>query len=397
MTSVLARPIEILYIVDSSGKITGKNGDTVPSEHHTAPEDRIPVAILGATGMVGQRFVSILARHPWFEITCMAASAQSAGALYEEATRNRWTFSEPIPPSVRSLKMLDVETDLPAIAKQAAMAFSAVSMDKVKIRSFENQCAEMGLAVISNNSAHRWTNDVPMIIPEINADHVRMIDWQRQKHGWTSGCIAVKPNCSIQSYVPVIHALRQFEPEQVVVSTYQAVSGAGNTLDSWPEMRDNVSPYIAGEEEKSEQEPLKIWGKLEDGKLIPAEKPVISSTCVRVPVTDGHMASISMAFAQNPTRDQIIKAIRSYKNPVENLGLPSAPDPFLTYYEEDDRPQTALDRNLGSGMGIAIGRLRPDPVLNWKCVALSHNTLRGAAGGGVLMAELLVQKGYINI
>ena len=357
---------------------------------------KIPVGILGATGMVGQRFVSLLENHPWFEIVCVAASSRSAGKTYEEAVKDRWTLSTPIPEAIRQLRIYEVEKDKETIANQIGLAFSAVSLDKARVREVEIDYAAAGIPVVSNNSAHRWTEDVPMFIPEVNPDHVALIDIQRKNRNWTKGLIAVKPNCSVQSYVPVLEALKSFEPEEVVVSTYQAISGAGKTFTSFPEMKDNIIPYIGGEEKKSEDEPMKIWGKVRNGKLELATKPVTSSTCVRVPVTDGHMASVHVRFGKKPTEQEIIDSIQLFKDPLKELQLPSSPERFLHYFKEEDRPQTALDRDLGNGMSISVGRFREDNVMDWKFIALSHNTLRGAAGGGVLMAELLFKKGYIQ-
>ena len=358
--------------------------------------NKLRVGILGATGTVGQRFIQLLENHPWFEVTCVAASPRSAGKPYEEAVQNRWSQSTAIPQSVRSLNVLNVETDIKQIADEIDFVFSALSLDKAKIREIENQYGGMNVPVVSNNSAHRWTEDVPMIMPEINPHHLEWIDIQRKNRGWEKGLIVVKPNCSIQSYVPVIEAWKNFGPKQVIVSTYQAISGAGKTFDSWPEMIDNVIPYIGGEEKKSEDEPMKIWGSIKNGKLEPAAKPAISATCIRVPVTDGHMVSANIAFEKKPSRQDLIDAINHFKNPIEKLKLPSSIDPFLKYFEEEDRPQTAIDRDLARGMGVAVGRLREDSILDWKFVALSHNTIRGAAGGAVLTAELLVKKGYIG-
>jgi aspartate-semialdehyde dehydrogenase len=359
--------------------------------------EKIPVGVLGATGMVGQRFVSLLENHPWFEIVCVAASSRSAGKTYEEAVQNRWTLSTPIPENVRRLRIVEVEKDREKIISQIGMAFSAVAMDKAKVREVEIEYASAGIPIISNNSAHRLTEDVPMLIPEVNPDHVGLIDIQRKNRNWDKGLIAVKPNCSIQSYVPVMEALKSFDPEEMVVTTLQAISGGGKTFDTFPEIKDNVIPFIGGEEKKSEEEPLKIWGTIRNGKLEPAEKPRISSTCIRVPVTDGHMASVHVRFERKPSKNEIIDAIENFKNPITELELPSSPEKFLHYFEEEDRPQTALDRDRGNGMTISVGRFREDNVMDWKFVALSHNTLRGAAGGGVLMAELLLKKGYIQI
>jgi aspartate-semialdehyde dehydrogenase len=358
-------------------------------------DKKLRVGLLGATGMVGQRFVQLLENHPWFEVICIAASERSAGKSYVEAVGKRWSQKTPIPQKMAGQKVLEVEKDKEAVAGKVDFVFSAVSLDKEKVRLIENAYAEIGVPVISCNSAHRFTEDVPMFIPEVNHEHVALIDIQRKNRGWSKGLIAVKPNCSTQSYVPVLEALKFFGLEKAIVSTYQAISGAGKTFDTCPEMIDNVIPYISGEEKKSEEEPLKIWGKVVDGKLEPASKPVISATCIRVPVTDGHMASLSVSFAKKPKREEIIEAIRNFKDPLLPLGLPSSPKRFLTYFDQEDRPQTALDRDLDNGMGISVGRLRVDPILDWKFVALSHNTIRGAAGGAVLIAELLVKKGYI--
>jgi aspartate-semialdehyde dehydrogenase len=358
---------------------------------------KIPVAVLGATGMVGQRFVALLADHPWFELKVVAASARSAGRSYAEAVAGRWTQTVPIPPTVAGMTVLEVEKDDKAIAGSVALAFSAVAMDKARIRAFEERYAGMDVAVVSNNSAHRWTEDVPMMIPEINPQHADLIAIQRKNRGWKRGLIVVKSNCSIQSYVPVLHALNAFEPERVIVCTQQAISGAGKTFESWPEMRDNVIPYIGGEEKKSEDEPLRVWGEIRNGKIELAKKPVISATCIRVPVTDGHMASVNVAFAKPASREALIAAIKGFQNPVADLKLPSSPPEFLKYFDEDDRPQTKLDRDLGNGMTITVGRLREDSILGWKFIALSHNTLRGAAGGAVLTAEFLAAKGLVEI
>jgi len=357
---------------------------------------KIRVGLLGATGMVGQRFVQLLEKHPWFEVTCLAASERSAGKTYGESAGERWAQKTPIPKNLLDQKVFDVEKDMKAISDRVDFVFSAMSLNKEKVRQIEDSYAGQGVPVVSCNSAHRWTEDVPMLIPEINHEHIALIDTQRKNRGWSKGLIAVKPNCSIQSYVPVLDALRRFGLKKVVVSTYQAISGAGKTFQTWPEMIDNINPFISGEEKKSEDEPLKIWAHFRNGKLVLATEPVISATCIRVPVTDGHMASVSVEFQNKPSRDEILTELQNYKNPIENLKLPSSPEKFLVYYEQEDRPQTALDRDLGHGMTIGIGRFRPDPVLHWKFVALSHNTLRGAAGGAVLIAELLVQKVYIE-
>ncbi|QQG40978.1 MAG: aspartate-semialdehyde dehydrogenase [Candidatus Levyibacteriota bacterium] len=356
---------------------------------------KIPVGILGATGMVGQRFVTLLKNHPWFTVACVAASAKSAGKYYKEAVENRWVMKEKIPDEIARLSVCAVENDMNRIAKQVSFVFSALDMEKETIKVIENNFASRDIPVISNNSAHRWTEDVPMIIPEINANHLSIISAQQKHHGWKKGFIVVKPNCSIQSYVPLLTPLMQFQPKKIAVTTLQAVSGAGKTLASWPEMQENVIPYIGGEEEKSEKEPMKIWGKVENGTIKIAKEQEISATCIRVPVNDGHMASVFVSFAKKPTREQILAAWKSF-DPLKNLDLPSAPHPFITVFEEDNRPQTHLDRDLGNGMGISVGRLREDKIFDYKFIGLSHNTIRGAAGGAVLTAELLKAKGFIK-
>ena len=354
------------------------------------------VGIIGATGMVGQRFVTLLCDHPWFEISALAASARSAGKTYREAVGDRWAMRTPMPESAAKMTVLDaacVET----VAKECDFVFCAVNMEKSAVRALEEAYAKAETPVISNNSACRMLPDVPMLIPEINGGHAPIISAQRKRLGTQYGFIAVKPNCSIQSYVPALSPLRDFGLEQVQVCTYQAVSGAGKTLDRFPEMADNVIPYIAGEEEKSEQEPLKIWGELSaDGSAIHlAHKPVISAQCIRVPVSDGHLACVSVKFQNKPSKEKILDRWKNFHTLAAQLALPSAPDPFIRYMEEPDRPQPRLDREDMNGMGIAVGRLRDDPILDYKFVCLSHNTLRGAAGGGVLMAELLCAQGYI--
>ena len=357
---------------------------------------KVRVGVLGATGMVGQRLVSLLENHPWFEVVCVAASARSAGKNYAEAVAGRWSQKKPIPKKVGALMVYSVEHDVKKIADKVSLVFSAIEAEKNFIKHIEELYASSGIPVVSNNSAHRWTDDVPMIMPEINLDHLRMIDVQRKNRGWKKGFIITKPNCSIQSYVPLLQAWRHFEPQDVVVSTYQAISGAGKTFETWPEMVDNVIPYIGGEEEKSEREPSKILAEISNHKFELAETPKISANCLRVPVSDGHMAAINMRFKKEVNKDALVKALNEFKNPLSSLQLPSAPEPFITYFEEDNRPQTRLDRDLLGGMGICVGRIRKDSVLSWKCVALSHNTLRGAAGGSVLNAELLFKKGYLS-
>jgi len=359
------------------------------------------VGILGATGMVGQRFVTLLANHPWFEIVCVAASPSSAGKAYKDAVENRWVMDGKIPEIIGNLTVLAVEKDKEKIAEQVSVVFSALDMERDAIRNIENEFAALDVAVVSNNSAHRWTDDVPMIIPEINADHLALIPVQQKNHGWGKGLpagrqgfIVVKPNCSVQSYVPLLTPLMHFGITKVAVTMLQAVSGAGKTLGTWPEMQENVIPYIGGEEEKSEKEPMKIWGKVQNGKIMPAAGPHITATCIRVPVEDGHMASVFVSFAKKPTREEILSTWKSF-DPLKNLDLPSAPHPFITVFDEENRPQTRLDRMIGNGMGISVGRLRKDPIFDYKFVALSHNTIRGAAGGAVLTAELLKAKGYL--
>lgn len=355
---------------------------------------KIPVGILGATGMVGQRFITLLNNHPWFEVVCLAASPKSAGKKYKDAVDGRWMMKESVPSSVANLIVRVVEDDMDQIADKVSLVFSALDMDKEKIKEVENKFAKRGVAVVSNNSAHRWSSDVPMIMPEINPDHLKLIKAQQKKRGWKKGFIVVKPNCSIQSYVPLITPLLKFQPKEVVVTTLQAVSGAGKTLETWPDMQENVIPFIGGEEEKSEKEPMKIWGQLKDGTIVSAKQPKISATCIRVPLENGHMASVSVSFAKKPTIKEIITAWKKF-DPLKELKLPSSPYPFITVMGEENRPQTKLDLDLGRGMGISVGRLRGDELLDYKFVGLSHNTIRGAAGGAILTAELLKAKGYI--
>lgn len=356
---------------------------------------KFKVGVLGATGMVGQRFLSLLEEHPWFEVTTVAASPSSAGKTYLEAVTGRWAMKTPIPEAVKNLRVYDVSRIDP-IASSVDFVFCAVDMPKEATAHLEEAYARAETPVVSNNSAHRWTPDVPMILPELNPDHARVIVSQQKRLGVHRGFIVVKPNCSLQSYVPTIHPLQKFGPKQVMITTFQALSGAGKTLESWPEMSDNVIPFIKGEEEKSEQEPLKIWGNLRDGQIVKASSPTISAQCVRVPVSDGHLVAVSVAFEQKPSREQILLAWQECAGQPQKLNLPSAPHPFLQYQEEEDRPQTRLDRDQGKGQAITIGRLRPDPILDWRYLALSHNTIRGAAGGAVLTAELLVAEGYLS-
>lgn len=358
--------------------------------------DKVKVGILGATGMVGQRFIALLEANPWFEVGSVAASPNSAGKVYKEAVKGRWQIESGIPKNVSGLMVKRVEEDIDEISKDVDFVFSAMDMDKQKITEIEERYASNGVPVVSNNSAHRWTDDVPMVIPEINPEHIKLIDSQRRNRGWKKGFIAVKPNCSIQSYVPIIKALEKYNPTKVIVTTLQAVSGAGKKLANWPEMQENVIPLIKNEEEKSEKEPLKILGEIVNGKLKLAKSPEISATCIRVPVEDGHMASVEIQLGKKIDKRKFVDAVENYKNPIAELELPSAPHQFMKYFEEEDRPQTRLDRDYENGMGITIGRLRQDKIFGWKFVALSHNTIRGAAGGAILLAELLRGKGYLE-
>lgn len=357
--------------------------------------EKLRVGILGGTGMVGQRFISLLENHPWFEVVAVAASPRSAGKTYEEAVGGRWKMSTPMPEKMKGMIVKDVN-EVAAVSGEVDFVFSAVDMTKEEIKAIEEAYAKTGTPVVSNNSAHRWTPDVPMVIPEINADHFSVIEAQRKRLGTDRGFIVVKPNCSIQSYTPPLYALKKFGPKLVVATTYQAISGAGKNFADWPEMVDNVIPYIDGEEEKSEQEPLKVWGKVENGTIVKAEGPIITTQCIRVPVTDGHTAAVFVTFERKPTKEQIIEAWNSYKGLPQELDLPSAPKQFMKYFEEDNRPQAKLDRDYENSMGITIGRLREDKVFDYKFVGLSHNTVRGAAGGAVLTAELLKAQGYIT-
>ena len=352
------------------------------------------VGIIGATGMVGQRFLTLLENHPWFEVTALAASARSAGQTYRAAVANRWAFDWPIPDYAADMTILDA-ADVNALAEKVDFTFCAVDMPKDQIRALEDSVARTETPVVSNNSAHRWTKDVPMMVPEVNSDHTAVIEYQRRRLGTKTGFVAVKPNCSIQGYVPALSPLRDFGIKQISVCTYQAISGAGKTFKRWPEMLDNVIPYIGGEEEKSEMEPLKIWGHVENGEIVSAGAPVISAQCYRVPVSDGHMAAVSVSFDKKPPRDEILDRWKAFKGAPQELNLPSAPKQFLTYFEEDNRPQTRLDRDLERGMGVSLGRLREDSIFDYKFAALAHNTVRGAAGGAVLTAELLCAQGYI--
>lgn len=357
--------------------------------------DKLKVGILGGTGMVGQRFISLLENHPWFEVTTIAASPRSAGKTYEEAVGDRWKMDTPMPEAVKKIIVMNVN-EVEHVASQVDFVFSAVDMTKEEIKKIEEEYAKTETPVVSNNSAHRWTPDVPMVVPEINPDHMKVIEFQKKRLGTTRGFVAVKPNCSIQSYAPVLTAWKEFEPVEVVATTYQAISGAGKTFKDWPEMEGNIIPYIGGEEEKSEKEPLRIWGSIQDGVIVPAASPVITCQCIRVPVLNGHTAAVFVRFKNKPTKEQLIEKLKNFSGEPQRLGLPSAPKQFIQYLEEDNRPQVALDVDFENGMGISVGRLREDTVYDYKFVGLSHNTVRGAAGGAVLCAELLKAQGYIT-
>lgn len=359
--------------------------------------EKLRVGVIGATGMVGQRYISLLEDHPWFDVTCVAASPRSAGKTYAEAVKERWRMDKPIPEKVRDLVVLNAN-EVEKVASEVDFVFSAVSMSKDEIKKIEEEYAKTETPVVSNNSAHRWTPDVPMIVPEINPDHTAVIKYQRERLGTKKGFIAVKPNCSIQSYAPALSAWLKFEPYEVIATTYQAISGAGKTFADWPEMEGNIIPFISGEEEKSEKEPLRIWGHVDDAKkaIVPAESPVITTQCVRVPILYGHTAAAFVKFRQNPSKEELVQALLEYKGVPQELGLPSAPKQFIQYMTEDDRPQVKLDVNFEKGMGVSIGRLRKDKVYDWKFIGLSHNTARGAAGGAIECAELLKAQGYIT-
>lgn len=358
-------------------------------------ERKLRVGILGATGMVGQRFIALLENHPWYEVVTVAASPRSAGKTYEEAVGGRWKMTTPMPEAVKNLIVMNVN-EVEKVAAGVDFVFSAVDMTKEEIRAIEEAYAKTETPVVSNNSAHRWTPDVPMVIPEVNPEHFDVIKFQKKRLGTTRGFIAVKPNCSIQSYAPVLTAWKEFEPYEVVATTYQAISGAGKTFKDWPEMEGNIIPYIGGEEEKSEQEPLRIWGHIEDGVIVKAQSPVITCQCIRVPVLNGHTAAVFVKFKKKVTKEELIEKLESFKGLPQELKLPSAPAQFIRYMEEDNRPQVSLDVDFENGMGISVGRLREDTVYDYKFVGLSHNTVRGAAGGAVLCAELLTAKGYIK-
>ena len=356
---------------------------------------KLRVGIIGATGMVGQRFISLLDEHPYFEIVALAASARSAGKTYAEALGGRWKLQTPCPERILQMEVIDA-ADVARLGSLVDFVFCAVNMPKADVLTLEEMYAKAEIPVVSNNSANRWTPDVPMVIPEVNDGHLAVIEAQRARLGTKRGFIAVKPNCSIQSYVGALTPLRKYGIKEIVATTYQAISGAGKTFAEWPEMVDNLIPFIGGEEEKSEREPLRVWGDVENGKIIPATSPVITTQCLRVPVTDGHMAAVFVKFENKPTKEEILTDWKNFSGEPQKLGLPSAPERFITYFEEENRPQTGLDRDLYGGMGVSVGRLREDAVYDYKFVGLSHNTLRGAAGGAVLIAELLYRKGYFD-
>ena len=356
---------------------------------------KMKVGVIGATGMVGQRFLTLLNDHPYFEVSVLAASARSAGKTYAEAVGDRWKLSTPMPEAYKDMIVLDA-AEIEKVGSLCSFVFCAVDMKKDEIRALEEAYAKAEVPVVSNNSANRWTPDVPMVIPEINDAHLEVIEAQRKRLGTKRGFIAVKPNCSIQSYVPALTPLLKYGIKEVVATTYQAISGAGKTFREWPEMIDNVIPYIGGEEEKSEQEPLRVWGKVENGEIVKANAPLITTQCIRVPVTDGHTAAVFVKFENKPTKEEILEAWKNFSGKPQALKLPHAPEQFITYFEEDNRPQAKLDRDIYGGMGVTVGRLREDTLFDYKFVGLSHNTLRGAAGGAVLIAELLYREGYFN-
>ena len=358
--------------------------------------NKYKVGVIGGTGMVGQRFVTLMENHPWFQLTVIAASPRSAGKRYEDAVSGRWAMDTPIPEEAKDIVLLSAKDDIEKIAGMVDFVFSAVDMKKDEIKALEESYAKFECPVVSNNSAHRWTDDVPMVIPEINPEHIAVINDQRKRLGTKHGFIAVKSNCSIQSYVPALSPLRNFGIEKILVCTYQAISGAGKTFETWPEMVDNLIPYIGGEEEKSEQEPLKVWGRVENGVIVNADAPAITAQCLRVPVSTGHTAAVFVSFKNKPSMEEMKAAWKCFKGRAQELELPTAPKQFLNYFEECDRPQARLDRDLEGGMAVSIGRLRPDTQYDYKFVSLSHNTLRGAAGGAVLLAELLCAEGYIS-
>ena len=369
--------------------------DRTRDKENEKMSQKLRVGILGATGMVGQRFISLLENHPWFEVVTVAASPRSAGKTYEEAVNGRWKMTTPMPEAVKKLIVMDLN-EVEKVAATVDFVFSAVDMTKDEIRAIEEKYANTETPVVSNNSAHRWTPDVPMVVPEINPEHFDVIEYQKKRLGTTRGFIAVKPNCSIQSYAPVLTAWKEFEPYEVVATTYQAISGAGKTFKEWPEMEGNIIPYIGGEEEKSEKEPLRIWGKIEDGVIVPATEPKITCQCIRVPVLNGHTAAVFVKFRKKPTKEQLIEKLESFRGLPQELELPSAPKQFIRYMQEDNRPQVTMDVDYENGMGISVGRIREDSIYDFKFVGLSHNTVRGAAGGALLCAETLKAKGYIQ-
>ena len=368
-----------------------------PQKRGIKMDKKLKVGVLGATGMVGQRFVTLLEGHPWFEVVLLAASERSAGKTYEEAVGKRWKMAAPMPERLKNVVVKNIN-DIEENAKEVDFCFSAVDMTKEEIRAFEDAYAKTETPVVSNNSAHRWTPDVPMVIPEINPQHLDVIQYQKKRLGTTRGFVAVKPNCSIQSYTPALEALKEFGPKEVAVCTYQAISGAGKTFADWPEMVENVIPYIGGEEEKSELEPLRVWGEVdpEKGEIVPAKAPLITAQCLRVAVQDGHTAAVFVNFEKKPTKEEILERWKAFKGAPQELDLPSAPMQFIQYFEEDNRPQPKLDRDYERGMGVSLGRLREDTLFDYKFVGLSHNTVRGAAGGAILLAELLTAKGFIE-
>ena len=354
------------------------------------------VGIIGATGMVGQRFATLLENHPWFNVKVLAASSRSAGQTYEQVAGSRWKMAVPMPESMKDMVLLDAAADIEKIAGMVDFCFCAVDMKKDEIKALEEAYAKAECPIVSNNSAHRFTPDVPMVVPEINPEHIEIIKAQRERLGTKKGFIAVKSNCSIQSYVPALHPLRKFGIKNVLACTYQAISGAGKNFETWPEMVDNLIPFIGGEEEKSEQEPLKVWGEIKGNEIVNASSPSITTQCLRVPVSDGHTAAVFVSFENKPSKEEILGLWADFKGVPQELELPSAPKQFIHYFEEDNRPQAKLDRNLEGGMAVSAGRLREDSQYDYKFVCLSHNTLRGAAGGAVLLAELLAAKGYFD-
>ncbi|MCC8111335.1 MAG: aspartate-semialdehyde dehydrogenase [Ruminococcus sp.] len=354
------------------------------------------VGIIGATGMVGQRFATLLAQHPWFHVAALAASPRSAGKTYKEAAGSRWAMQTPMPAEMREMVLMDATKDVETIAGMVDFVFCAVDMKKDEIRALEEKYAKAECPVISNNSAHRFTSDIPMVIPEVNPEHIKIIESQRKRLEIKRGFIAVKSNCSIQSYVPALSPLRQYGIQNILACTYQAISGAGKTFERWPDILDNIVPYIGGEEEKSEKEPLKVWGNIQNGEIVSAASPLITTQCLRVPVSDGHTAAVFVSFKNKPAKEEILEIWKNFKGVPQELELPSAPKQFIHYFQEDDRPQAKLDRNIENGMAVSVGRLREDTMFDYKFVCLSQNTLRGAAGGGILLAELLAAKGYLD-